>query len=70
MASSTDKKEELSNRERFLKAYANLPIPERSQIIVIIDKKPCSWDIAYNEITNDTELGKKMLKQLEALGIL
>lgn len=45
-------------------------MPERGQIIVIMDKKPFSWDRAYNEITNDTELGKKMLKQLEALGIL
>ncbi|MBN2420661.1 hypothetical protein JXB27_00080 [Candidatus Woesearchaeota archaeon] len=58
------------SREKFLKAYANLPEPERVQIIAIIDNKSYSWNIAYNEITNDTELGKKILKKMEELGIL
>ncbi|MBU2638322.1 MAG: hypothetical protein KJ955_05085 [Nanoarchaeota archaeon] len=63
-------KKEANSRERFLKAYANLPVPEREQIIVIIDNKPFSWDRAYDEITDNTELGKKMLKKMEAIGIL
>lgn len=58
------------NKEKFLKAYANLPVPERRQIIAIIDNKPYSWDVAYNEISNDTELGRKILKKLEQLKIL
>ena len=56
--------------EKFLKVYANLPEPERYQIIVIIDDKTYSWNAAYIEITNNTELGKKILKKIEALGIL
>ncbi len=58
------------SKEKFLKAYANLPEPERSQVIVVIDDKTYSWDRAFNEISNDTQLGKKMLKKIEALGIL
>jgi hypothetical protein len=53
-----------------LKAYANLPPPEREQIIVIIEDVTYSWNIAYNEIINGTELGKKILKKMEVLGIL
>ena len=58
------------SKEKFLKAYANLPEPERSQVIVIMDNKPHSWNAAYNEISNNTALGKKMLEKMEALGIL
>ncbi|MBS3171813.1 hypothetical protein J4449_04340 [Candidatus Woesearchaeota archaeon] len=58
------------SKERFLKVYANLPEPERKQIIAIIDDKPYSWDIAYSEINDDTPLGKKILKKIEDLGLL
>ena len=58
------------SKEKFLRAYANLPEPERTQIVVIIDEEPYSWYAARNEIINDTELSKKILKKLEALGIL
>lgn len=58
------------SKEKFLKAYANLPPPEREQVIVIIDNEPYSWNTACNEIENNTELGKKILKKLEALEIL
>ena len=58
------------SKEKFLKAYANLPEPERSQVIVVMENKPHSWNTAYNEISNNTALGKKMLEKMEALGIL
>ena len=58
------------SREKFLKAYANLPSPERVQILALIDDKPYSWDRAYDEISNDTELGRRILKKLEDIGIL
>jgi len=58
------------SKERFLKVYANLPEPERKQIIAIVDDKSYSWDIAYYEINNNTELGKKILKKIEELEIL
>ena len=58
------------SKEKFLNAFANLPEPEREQVIAIIDNKTYSWNVAYNEISNDTELGKKILKKLENMGLL
>ena len=60
----------MSNKEKFLKAYANIPEPEREQIIAVIDNKTYSWNIANTEISNDTQLGKKILKKMEDIGIL
>ena len=57
-------------KDRFLKVYANLPETERSQVIVIIDDKPYSWNVAYIEISSDTQLGKKIVKKMESMGIL
>ena len=58
------------SKEKFLKVYANLPEPEREQIIAVVDNKTYSWNVAYMEITNDTPLGKKILKKIESIGIL
>jgi hypothetical protein len=57
-------------KEKFLKAYANLPVPEREQIVVVIGDEPYSWSVAHKAILDDTDLGKKILKKLEELGIL
>ena len=57
-------------KARFLHAYANLPEPEKSQVVIIVNEKPYSWDAAYPEILNDTELGKRILEKLKLLGIL
>ena len=57
-------------KNKFLKVYANLPEPERYQVIAIVDGKTYSWNVAYNEVSNDTELGRKILKKLEELEIL
>lgn len=56
--------------ERFMKVYVNLPINLRKEVIVVIDKEPISWDVAHNEISHNTELGKKILKRLIELNII
>jgi len=53
-------------RAKFLRAYANLPEPERTQVIVIIEEKPYSWDAANHELASKTELGNKILIKLES----
>ena len=58
------------SEEKFLKVYANLPEPEREQIIAIVEGKTYSWNVAFSEISNNTELGKKILKKIEELGLL
>ena len=57
-------------KEKFLKVYANLPEPEREQIIAVVDNKTYSWNVAYAEISNNTELGRKILKKIEDLGLI
>ena len=57
-------------KEKFLKIYANLPEPEREQIIAVVDGKTYSWNVAYDEISNNTLLGKKILKKMEDLGLI
>ncbi|MBI2673323.1 hypothetical protein HYX19_03625 [Candidatus Woesearchaeota archaeon] len=57
-------------KEKFLRIYANVPDKLREDIIVVIDDKTYTWNTAYFEIKNNTELGKKILKELEIMKIL
>ena len=64
-------KNRLSPRERFLKVYANLPIPVRDEVIFIDEeKRPISWNVAYLEIEQKTKLGDKILSRLQTLDII
>jgi hypothetical protein len=58
-------------RIKFKKVFANLPDKVRSEdIILVIDKKPYTWNAVYLEVNNDTQLGKQMLKKLKEINIL
>ena len=57
-------------KARFFKAYANLPEPEREQVVAIVDEKQYSWDRANAEISNNTKLGIKILEKMKLLRIL
>lgn len=57
-------------REKFLRIYADIPEGLRGDIVAVIDKKTYTWNVAYLEIKEDTELGKKLLKALEDLGLI
>jgi len=52
------------NIPKFLKVYANVPVNLRREIILVIEDEPITWNTAYVEIINRTELGKKILKKL------
>lgn len=54
-------------KAKFLKAFSNIPEDLREDVIAVIDKKPYTWNVAYIEIKNNTEIGKKILKFLEEL---
>jgi len=56
--------------ERFRKVYNKIPGAEHKFTIVIIDGKEINWDIAKNEIENNTELGNKIEKKLIELEII
>ena len=55
---------------RFTKVYNNLPIPERDLVCVVIDDDGITWRLAYKEIKDDTELGKRIQKKLEDLKLI
>ena len=67
-------------RERFLRAYANLPLSARREIIVVLEeeepitkqiiKKPITWDVAYLEVKNNTQNGMEILEKLEKLKLI
>ena len=58
-------------RERFFKLYSNLPINLRKEVVLVLETSgPISWEVAYSEIENETELGKKILKKLAQLKLI
>lgn len=61
----------ISSRQSFLKIYANLPLGIREEIICVLDRdKPITWNVAYLEIKNNTQLGGEILRKLEELKII
>jgi len=57
-------------REQFLKIYADLPIGVRTEIILILDNQPLTWNSAYLEVLNSTPLSKEILEKLSKLEII
>lgn len=57
-------------KAKFLKIYANLPLALRKEIILVLDKEPITWNVAYVEVFNNTEKADKILKKLEELKII
>jgi len=55
---------------RFVKVYNSLPLAERSMPCCVINDEAISWGLAYEEIKEDTELGKVVQKQLESLKLI
>ncbi len=61
----------MENKNSFLKVYSNLPINLRNEVILVLsDKGPITWNVAFLEINNETELGKVILKELIELKII
>ena len=58
-------------KDQFFKIYANLPLNLRSEIVLVLsDRGPITWNVAYTEINNDTKLGELILQKLEELKII
>lgn len=55
---------------KFLQIYANLPLNQRTEIIVVIDNEPLTWNAAKIEIENNTGKGKEILEKLVKLEII
>ena len=67
-------------REKFLRAYANLPLSTRSREIILvleeksergnIIKQPITWEVAYLEVKNNTPKGEIILTKLDELKLI
>lgn len=57
-------------KARFQQIYANLPLNQRVEIIVVVDDEPFTWNSAKIEIENDTEKGKQILDKLIELQLI
>ena len=52
-------------KDKFFKVYANLPLNLRNEIVLVLSERgPITWNVAYLEISNDTEIGKTILEKL------
>ena len=59
------------SKERFLKIDSGLPLNLRKEVILVLDDKgPITWDVAYYEINNKTKIGEKILDTLSRLKII
>jgi len=56
--------------DRFMKVYSNLPLKVRDEIILVIDDKPITWNVAYNEIKHNTKIGEKIINKLVEMGVI
>ena len=52
------------NKKDFLEIYKRLSTLERRQVVCVIDDQPCSWSVVDLEVRGNTEMSKRMLKQI------
>ena len=65
-----NKKEYGTLKAKFLKLYANVPLPLREEIIAVVDKKPVSWNVSYIEIKADSKNAEIILGSLKKIGVV
>lgn len=57
-------------RERFLKAYGNVPLGSRDEPIVVLDGKPVSWDAVFIEVKGEGARAQEILEKLEKMKLI
>lgn len=58
-------------RETFLKVYANVPLNLRDEIILVLDSKgPITWNVAYFEVKEKTDMSETILTELANLKLI
>jgi len=57
-------------KAEFIKKFAAVPVPLRSEIIVVVDSEPLSWSATYLEAEQGTERAKKALKILKEIKVV
>jgi hypothetical protein len=57
-------------KEDFLRIYADIPINIRSQIILVFNGEPITWNVVYTEVIGNSKRSGEMLKKLKELGLI
>lgn len=60
----------MDRNSQFLKIYANLPLSQRNEIIVVLGSEELTWNSAKIEVANNTKKGEEILDKLVKLEIL
>lgn len=61
----------MEGKDRFIKVYSNLPINLRNEVILVLpDIGAITWNVAFLEINNETEIGKSIIGKLTGLKII
>ncbi|MBU0906634.1 MAG: hypothetical protein KKE05_00590, partial [Nanoarchaeota archaeon] len=53
---------EEDKRAKFIRVYANLPEELKEDILVVVNKKPYTWNSVFIEVKDDTDLGQENFK--------
>ena len=66
--------EEPEYLSRFMEVYASLPFAERANPVLVLTiserDEPVSWNMAYRELKQNSELGNRIGKKLVELKII
>lgn len=58
-------------KERFFKVFANLPIKLRDEVVLVLPERgPLTWNVAYIEVNAGTTLGDEIVRKLGELQII
>ncbi len=57
-------------RAGFFKAFANVPVPLREEIITAIEGETFTWYTANAEIEHNTAKAKRIVEQLHTLKVI
>lgn len=55
---------------KFQQIYANLPLNQRKEIVVVLDDEPLTWNAIKIEVDSPSEKSEQILEQLVRLKIL
>lgn len=55
---------------KFLQIYANLPLNQRNEIVIVIDSEPLTWHAVNIEVQNNTPKSIEILQKLVNLEII
>ncbi|MFH1095320.1 MAG: hypothetical protein V1728_03825 [Candidatus Micrarchaeota archaeon] len=57
-------------RARFIKTYADIPVPLKAEIIAVVNNEPYTWNTAYFLISGKQKIGDDILRKLAQIKVL